>query len=1137
MTEETETPKATTSSAIRKYGLRAALALLIYSAFGFLVLPLVVKSTLVAKLSEILHRPVAVEVVRINPYTLSVQVAGLAIQEKGGGDDVALVDSLDVNAEWSSLWHGGPVISELKLTAPALKIVRLSDGRFNFSDLFDEWLAKPASNDPAPAFSVNNIQISGGKIEFDDQLLDEKHVLSEIDFGVPFVSSLPQAAEIFVEPAFSVSIDGSPLLAQGKSKPFHPSLESDLALDLRAVELARYVDYLPIRLPIEVVSGALDSELKLAFRRQDDARSTLVLSGRVAIRDLRVKGSDGSPLLSLRGLEVVIGSLDPLNGKYAVDLISVDGPEIHARVTRQGTINWVDFFTRELAARGKSSPPATAGDKPPAVEWSLAEATVSDGALRWLDESHAEPFNASIDGLAVSLKKLDSQGGAAAEFELAFGLQAAPWVKLDAFSVTGGRLDLAKREVQIDRVVARASQVLVKRAADGRIEFVKPPSLQVVEASQSDASRPWQLTVARYTGEDLALRFEDSVMSPMVVHTIDGMKVEATNLSTEPGTTATVATQFRVNQKGDARIGGKLQLSPLDGELNVVVKALDVVPLQPYFTEQLNVVLTRGQVMLAGDLRVQQLARLGGAAATDEPGKLAGGFLGQLAVTDFSAVDKVDSTDFLNWKSLSLGRIDLRLNPDSVAIGEVALSDFFARVVISPQGKLNLLQVVRQPDAPSGAAARKAAEQGGAVVAAEGKAVAPVAAGSQPALPVKIGKISLQGGDIKFTDNFIKPNYSADLKRIGGAVSGLSTAPDSVATVDLRGSYDDIAPLKVAGKINPLIATPYLDLQADVKGIEMTALSPYSGRYAGYAIDKGKLSLFVKYKIEKNQLTAENRVFLDQLTFGDRVDSPEATKLPVTLAVALLKNARGEIDINLPIAGSLDDPQFSIGGLLGSVVGNLLIKAVTAPFALLGSIFGGGEELSNVEFDFGQATINAETQQRLEALAKALLDRPALKLEIEGYADPDSDPEGLKRARLDGKLRALQSEGLKKGDGESPAATVAPGSKEYADLLARVYRAEEFEKPRNMLGIAKTLPVDEMEKLILANSVVDDNDLRQLADRRAKAVRDWLLAHQVPAERLFLLPVRLGKPAATSDDGKSDSPVAAAGNRVVFSLE
>ncbi|WP_313951919.1 DUF748 domain-containing protein [Accumulibacter sp.] len=1101
-----------------------------FSVLGFFALPPFVKSTLSTKLSEALSRPVAIESVSINPFTLTVQVAGLVIQEKGGGETLAGFERLDINAEWSSLWRRGPVISELKVVAPTFRLVRLADGGFNVSDLIDEFTATPASEDPTPVFSLNNIQITGGKLEFDDQMRADKHVISEIDLSLPSISSLPQAVAIFVEPSFSASIDGSPLRAQGRSKPFDHSLESELTFDLRQVQVAKYIDYLPFKLPIKVISGALDTELKLAFQRHDEDRSTLVLSGKLALKEVLVKDTAGAPLFSVQALDVALETIDPLNGKYAIERISVDSPEIHARVTPQGTINWADFFRNEPAGRGSPAPAPAAGknEKSAPLEWSLAEAKITGGALRWLDESHGEPFNASVDGLAVSLKKFDSKGGAPAEFDLAFGMEAGQWVKLDAFSVKGGRLDLAKREVFIDQVTSRGAKLLIRRLADGSVEFVKTPALRAVEASQSDSSTPWKLTVGKYRGEDLGLRVEDAAMSPVVVHTIDEMNVEAENLSTGSGTTAKVATRFRVNKKGEAEVGGTVQIFPLNSDLKISLKKLELVPLQPYFTERLNVVLTGGQVSLSGDVRLQQLAE-----SAAEAGKLAGGFSGQLAVGGFSAVAKVDSSDFLNWKSLAMGHVDLRLNPNSVSIGEVGLTDFFARAVINPQGQLNLLHIVRQADARPVAVVPKAAEPAASVVSAEGKAVAPVPVGRQPRLPIKIGKITLQGGDIKFSDNFIKPNYSANLNKIGGAISGMSSAADSVATLDLRGSYDDIAPLKVMGQFNPLIAAPYLDLQADVKGIEMTALSPYSGKYAGYAIDKGKLSLFVKYKIENNQLTAENRVFLDQLTFGDRVDSPEATKLPVSLAVALLKNAKGEIDINLPVAGSLDDPEFSIGGLLGSLVGNLLLKAVTSPFALLGSIFGGGEELSNVEFDFGQAAITPPAQQRLESLSKALLDRPALKLEIEGFADPENDPEGLKRDRLNRKLQTLKSGVLKKKEAQSSTADVVEiNAKEYPDLLERVYRAEDFEKPRNMVGMVKTLPVDEMEKLLLANSVLEESDLRELANRRAKVVRDWLLAHQIPAERLFLLPPKVGKPG-----GKSDSSVVAGGNRVVFSLE
>jgi len=401
-------------------------------------------------------------------------------------------------------------------------------------------------------------------------------------------------------------------------------------------------------------------------------------------------------------------------------------------------------------------------------------------------------------------------------------------------------------------------------------------------------------------------------------------------------------------------------------------------------------------------------------------------------------------------------------------------------------------------------------------------------------MPIKIDKVTLQGGQVRFTDNFVKPNYTATLKQIGGHVTGLSSAPNSIANVDLRGSYDEVAPLVLTAKINPLSVKPYLDLQAEVKGIELTPFSSYSGKYAGYAIEKGKLSLFVKYKIENDQLTAENRVFLDQLTFGDPVESPDATKLPVKLAIALLQNRNGEIDINLPISGSLNDPQFSIGGLVVKVIVNLFVKAVTAPFALIGSMFGGdSEQLSNVEFDFGRAAITPDAQKRLENLAKALTDRPALKLEIEGRVDSEQDREGLKSARIERKVQALKREDLTKSGVESGSAeTLTVSAEEYPVLLERVYKAEKFPKPRNMVGMVKGLPVDEMEKLILANSKVDDEDLRDLGDRRAKAVQEWLVEHGVSAEQVFLLPSKLGE-----ETGKPAAENKAKSSRADFSLK
>jgi hypothetical protein len=275
----------------------------------------------------------------------------------------------------------------------------------------------------------------------------------------------------------------------------------------------------------------------------------------------------------------------------------------------------------------------------------------------------------------------------------------------------------------------------------------------------------------------------------------------------------------------------------------------------------------------------------------------------------------------------------------------------------------------------------------------------------------------------------------------------------------------------------------------------------------------------VQYVIEGNKLTAQNKFFFDQLTFGEKVDSPEAIKLPVTTAVSLLKDRNGQINLDVPLSGSLDDPQFRVWPIIWQVIVNLITKAVTAPFALLGSLFGGGEELGHVEFDPGSADITAAAEKKLNVLVKALDERPVLKMDIEGYVDPEKDREGLKRAALDQKMKAQKlNEMIRKGEPAVPVEDVEIAPAEYEKYLTLVYKAEKFPKPRNFIGMAKTLPASEMEKLFLTHTQVSDSDLRLLASERAENVKDFILeSEKVTSDRIFvvepnsLAPAKKGK--------------------------
>jgi hypothetical protein len=497
-----------------------------------------------------------------------------------------------------------------------------------------------------------------------------------------------------------------------------------------------------------------------------------------------------------------------------------------------------------------------------------------------------------------------------------------------------------------------------------------------------------------------------------------------------------------------------------------------------------------------GHANANGLFSLWGASDSTEKG-MSFTFSGDLSVEGLRASYKSNKSSSLHLGLLRLNRVDFRRNPNALSINEIVLSDFMARVVRAPSEKFGPFNIFPGNETPTAAPPERGASA--------------ASARPRPAIgiPIRIDRIGIEKGNVFFSDRFIKPNYSASLRGISGTVGNLSSDSKTRARLALRGRYDNVVPFSVDAKLNPFSSKPYLDLEAEIKGVEMTQFSGYSGKYAGHSIQKGKLSLTAQYKIEENELAAENHIFIDQLTFGRTVESPDATTLPVTLFVSLLKNRNGEITMDLPISGSLDDPHFSVGGLVFEAILNLLMKTVSSPFTLLASVFGGGEEVSALEFDYGSAAISPETKKRIETLSKIFYEHPDLKADLRGRVEPERDTVGLKKALVERKVRMAKRERTDEGEIEN-ADAIEVNAEEYPGLLTRVYRDGDFEKPRNFIGMAKTLPVEEMQKLLMQNTQTGEEELRALADRRARAVRDALIERGVSTDRLFLLPSGIG---------------------------
>lgn len=376
-------------------------------------------------------------------------------------------------------------------------------------------------------------------------------------------------------------------------------------------------------------------------------------------------------------------------------------------------------------------------------------------------------------------------------------------------------------------------------------------------------------------------------------------------------------------------------------------------------------------------------------------------------------------------------------------------------------------------------------------------------------MPAAIGQVRVSDGELNFSDLSLSPNFTVSILEMNGAIKGLSSEQLARAEVDLKGKVDKYAPVTISGQINPLSEQAFTDIAMDFQNIELTTFTPYSGKFAGYKIDKGKLTLNLHYVLSKRYLTAENRIIIDQLTLGEKVESPDATSLPVRLGIALLKDSRGVINLDIPVKGSLDDPQFSLMPIVLKALVNLFVKAVTSPFRLLGSLFGGGgDDMEYVSFAPGADTLSVAQNAKLDSLARALTERPELKLDIRGAAALAADRETLAQRSIMAQLRPTGARGnvpLNQVEQEKLLLLYREKFNEDALLLA-----PEKNDAGKKLGRAEreSIAADAAFRQLVAQYQVSVDELRVLAQQRAAVIKDRLvLKNGIEEPRVYLLDV------------------------------
>ncbi|MBU5614204.1 DUF748 domain-containing protein [Geomonas azotofigens] len=1177
----------------------AVLAALIL--FTAAVLPIIVKNKAIAAIEDATGRATRIGSVSLNPLTLHVAVRDFVVAEKTGPPLIAF-RTLEASVAPASIFKRALILSEITLDTPTVNLVRTAPNRFNFSDILERQPKEKENDQKAPLrFSLNNIRLKNGSIDFDDRIVvgGRKHSIRSLDIALPFISNSPYLAEKYIDPRISAVVNGAPFSFAGKLKPLSKSLETSVHIGLKQLSLPQYVAYYPVRPPAELTSGKLTADLDLAYRISADRKPELTLKGLTRLDAVAVDLPGGKPLLRLPSLEVKAARLEALAGNFQFQSITADGLELFVERDQRG--EWM--YSRLVAPQKKPEEPKKPAEPAQKTTVVLPYFACKGAAVHFRDDLPKGGFQTTVADIEATVRNFSTAPGTAASYQLALKpddgvtlktegkFSTAPLTVTSTIQLAGLRiqrawpylspyltapvqgtvalasevgysepagLTLQKSNLSVAGLAARYGQkegfdlaslqvndagfrqsdnhieigevrlsrgsLSLSKEADGKLSlqslFVDQAAAQRKEVSPvTSSSRRGALPVAaaprkgslpskaavsrremtyhlkQIQLEKLNFAFTDKTFEEPPRFTLRNTNLTLANLQGPKFAPAPLRFSATYGKGAALKLNGTVTPAPFRYRGSVAISRLPISDFEPYFPDTFNFSVIGGSLDTNMNLDL---------ALKD--GKAKGNFRGNAGVRDFHSIDAVGDQDLLKWESLQFDEFQGNFDPFTLSIREVALNDVYSRIIIRRDGTLNLQDLVKEPTtlpAPLPAAA-PAAPAGGKPVPA-----ATVAAAKAPApqRQVSVGSVTIQNGTLAFTDNHLPQTFNSTFYNLGGRVSGLTSEESKFADVDLRGNLENHSPMQISGRLNPLRDDLFVDLKISFRDIELSPVTPYSGTYLGYAIDKGKLFLDLKYLIERKQLTSENKVFIDQFTFGKKVESSQATSLPVRLAVALLKDRNGEIHLDLPVTGRTDDPQFSIWGLIGQVLKNLLVKAATSPFALLSSLGGGGQDFSVINFQPGSSELPADEEKKLTQLAKVVADRPGLKLEIKGFVDKGKDPEGYRQELLTHKvknekfLQLVKEQRTKEGDSSE---NVQLSAEEYSKFLKAVYKKEKFPKPRNALGMVKDLPDNEMKKLIVANTVVGENELQSLARERSAAVIKYLVAKGgLPPEKLF----------------------------------
>jgi len=1122
----------------RRIFLIAAGAVVFYALVGFFLLPYVIERTLPGTLQKNLNCRADVGKIRFNPFLFKLEINDFNLKEASGAPVIGF-DRLFVDFETYSLFRWAWTFQHVRLDNPRVNIAMATGGDLNLTRLLPAAEAEPkqAENDPAEAAApvrmlLHDMRINNGEVIFTDQRMSTPAVakLTPLNLELRDISTLPERKGPYV---LAARMPGGAAVRWTGEITLTP-IHSRGLVEMSDIPIENVWQFLRDTMRIAPPAGRLDIATRYQLDLGGDTPE-LVLEG----IDILLSGlalameGDETPALALEKLHVSGSRFDLAKQQLDIGQLLMSDGRVQGTIGPDGQLQLQKMFKPQTGVEKpvpKKEDPAKAvakkahSSESPADPWvvNLHEFLLDNIHAEYLDQRREPHMAAGVENIRIHCKANAEIGGdgpdvVVQDFSSRLGgisagsAGAEPDLRLDTVLMEGGRFELGAMQFTMERVGFEGGHANLIRGTDGAInlaDLAPPPRTAAVEekadlpeAKGSDL----QFLVGKIDLKDFSTAFSDrTVQSDVPVVQLDAIHAVLTNVDGKAPMDFSAG--FAVRQGGQFTAKGVIDPQGPTIQAELELAGFEIPILQPYTNPHANIHLQSGTVSTRGEFGFQ-----------GEGPKLALSFMGNLEMNDFWFSRPDYSDEQHGWKRLTVSKMNFKLSPDSLYIADVQFLGPSGKMVIDETRKVNFALMARGQVPDESSPEPASAEPSGV----------------DTGFPVRIDRVKISDGKLEFSDLSLRPQFATRIHNLSGVVSGISTSPDARARLTFNGDVDQYGDARIGGEIAMGDPKHFADITMAFRNIEMTNMTPYSGRFAGRRIDSGRLSLNLEYKIEDSQLLGENKILLDSLKLGDRVDSPDAVNLPLDLAIAILADENGHIDIGLPVRGDLEDPEFSYGHLIWQALVNVIKKIVTSPFRALGGLFGDGMENPDlVVFEPGLHTVSAPEREKLEKLAAVLTQRPLLQLVVQGKYSVEQDGQALRERHV--RRNLAEALGVELAVGEDPGPveyTNSDTQQALREMFVTVFGEDRLQALMQSLmpqmqekgtqeesieakaargqevgataKISEEVLAQEMFNRLAAAVLLPESELTALAAARADAVRDMVLqSGNLPTDRI-----------------------------------